>query len=151
VTNRARGCGPALTFSASLMQWVSLKPKLGVTCFWRLLILVGWPGRKPLSRAENPAVAFIRELKKQVRVGLLPRGEGQSAIPGRADAVHGTSRFNATEQDLVTVGLPERASLERGEADGSRTACLTWAGANRPEASGQGPWNASDLRTRQAL
>jgi hypothetical protein len=51
--------------------------------------LAGWPGRKPLSRAENPPIAFIGELKKQVRVGLVPRGEGQSAIPDRADAVHG--------------------------------------------------------------
>ena len=63
--------------------------------------MAGWPGRKPLSRAENAPVAFIRELKKQVRVSFVPRGEGQSAIPGRADVAHGISHLNATEQRFV--------------------------------------------------
>ena len=58
--------------------------------------MAGWPGRKPLSRAENAPVAFIRELKKQVRVSLVPRGEGQSAIPGRADVAHRISYLNGT-------------------------------------------------------
>jgi hypothetical protein len=106
--------------------------------------LAGWPGRKPLSRAENPPVAFICELKKQVRVGLVPRGEGQSAIPGRADVAHGISHLNATEQRFGSGRARlTRASLDRGEAAaGSLTACLTSADANRLGASGQGHWNA---------
>lgn len=40
--------------------------------------------------AEKPPIAFICELKKQVRNGLLLRGEGQSAVSDRAGAAHGT-------------------------------------------------------------
>jgi hypothetical protein len=56
------------------------------------------PRRTPLSRAENPPIAFICELKKQVRIGLVLLGEGQSAISDRAGAAHGTSNPNATER-----------------------------------------------------
>ena len=70
-----------------------------------------------MSRAENPPVAFICELKKQVRVGLVPRGEGQSAIPGRADVAHRISHLNDTGTMIwFRSGLPYRASLDRGEA-----------------------------------
>jgi hypothetical protein len=82
----------------SLNGWVPLKPHLGVSCFWRLLIFVKWPRRTPLSRAENPPIAFICELKKQVRIGLVLLGEGQSAISDRAGAAHGISNPNATER-----------------------------------------------------
>src|SRR5207344_3425618 len=64
----------------------------------RLLIFAGWPGRTPFSRTENPPIAFIRELKKQVRIGLVLRGEGQSTISDRAGAAHGISNPNATER-----------------------------------------------------
>ena len=53
---------------------------VGVSCFWRLLIFAGWPGRKPFSGAEKPPIAFIGELKKQGRLDLVLFGEGQSAI-----------------------------------------------------------------------
>jgi hypothetical protein len=72
--------------------------RVGVPCFWRLLIFAGWPRRTPLSRAENPPIAFVCELKKQVRIGLVLLGEGQSAISDRAGAAHGISNPNATEQ-----------------------------------------------------
>jgi hypothetical protein len=41
---------------------VPLKPYLGVSCFWGLHILVGWPRRNPFSGAEKPPIAFICEL-----------------------------------------------------------------------------------------
>ena len=77
---------------------VWLPPKSRVSCFWRLLIFAVWPGRKPFGRAENPPIAFICELKKQVRIGLVLLGEGQSAISDRAGAAHGISNPNATER-----------------------------------------------------
>jgi len=59
---------------------------------------------------ENPPIAFICELKKQVRVGLVPRGEGQSAIPDCADAVHGASNPNAAERGFkIWFGTPPLA------------------------------------------
>ena len=82
------------------IEWVPLKPELGVSCSWRLLIFAGWPRRTPFSRAENPPIAFIRELKKQVRNGLVLLGEGQSAISKCAGVAHGISNPNATEQDF---------------------------------------------------
>ena len=66
-----------------------LKPELGISRLWRRLILAGWPRRKPSSGAENPPVAFICELKKQVRDGLVLLGEGQSAISDRAGVPRG--------------------------------------------------------------
>jgi len=65
-------------------------------CHWWRLIFEGWPRRKPFSRAEKPPIAFIRELKKQVRVGPNPAGEGQFAISDRAKVAHGNSNPNAT-------------------------------------------------------
>ena len=107
-------------------MWVPLKPHAS---FWRLLIFAGWPGRTPFSRAENPPIAFIRELKKQVRIGLVLRGEGQSAISDRAGAAHGISNPNATERgfkyrkkDLV----PGRPRL------GSAPACRAIAATGPP-------------------
>ena len=70
----------------------------GVSCFWLLLIFAEWPRRTPFSGAEKPPIAFICELKKQVRNGLLLRSEGQSAISDRAGAAHGISNPNATER-----------------------------------------------------
>jgi hypothetical protein len=77
-----------------------------------------------LSRAENPPIAFVCELKKQIRNGLVLLGEGQFAISDRADAAQAIS--NATRIILKVMARPR----------------LTWADANRLEASGQGPWNA---------
>jgi hypothetical protein len=56
--------GAGLRSRAFLMGF-SLKPELGVACFWRLP--AGWPRRKPFGGAENPPIAFIHEVKKQVR------------------------------------------------------------------------------------
>ena len=56
-------------------------------------------GPKPFSGAEKPPIAFIRELKKQVRVVLVLRGEGESAISDRSGA-HGISNPNATKRGL---------------------------------------------------
>jgi hypothetical protein len=59
----------------------------------------------PFSRAENPPIAFICELKKQVRNGLVRLGEGQSAISDRADAAHGASQnHNATDRGNPAAG-----------------------------------------------
>jgi len=69
-----------------------------------------------MSRAENPPVAFIRELNKQVRVGLVPCGEGQSAIPGCADVAHGISLSTLSNKDLVPVGLPD-STFKRMQVD----------------------------------
>jgi hypothetical protein len=67
-----------------------LKLERGISRLWGLLIFAGWwPRRSPFGRAENPLIAFICKLKKQVRVGLVSRGEGQSAISGRAGVAHG--------------------------------------------------------------
>src|SRR5215471_17968934 len=67
-------------FSTFVIEWVPLKPELGVSCSWRLLIFAGWPRRTPFNRAENPLIAFICEPKKQVCNGLVLLGEGQFAI-----------------------------------------------------------------------
>ena len=90
------------TLSTSVIVWlVPLKPYPGISCFWRLLIFAGYSGgRKPFSRAEKPPIAFICELKKQVRAVLVLRGEGQSAISDRAGVAHGISNPNATERGL---------------------------------------------------
>ena len=82
--------------STSVIGWVPLKPHLGISCL--LLIFAGRPRRTPFSRAENPPITFICELKKQVRRGLVLRGEGQSAISDRAGAAHGNLNPNATER-----------------------------------------------------
>ena len=82
-------------FSTSVIVWiVPLKLYPGVSCFWWLLIFVGWPGRTPFSRAENPPIAFICELKKQVRLGRVLLGEDKPAISDRAGVVHGISNPN---------------------------------------------------------
>ena len=60
----------------------------------------GWPRRKPFSGAEKPPIAFIRDLKKQVRIGPLLRGEGKFAISDRAKAAHGISNPSATRRGL---------------------------------------------------
>ena len=83
------GGGPVWNRASTLII-VWLPPKSRVSCFWRLLIFAVWPGRKPFGRAENPPIAFICELKKQVRRGLVLRGEGQSAISDRAGVAHGS-------------------------------------------------------------
>ena len=95
--------------SASVIVWVGpLKPRLGVPCFWRLLVFAGWLRRTPFSGAEKPPVAFICEPKKQVRNSLVLRGEGQSAISDRPGVAHGhlksqrnITRIQLQENDLV--------------------------------------------------
>lgn len=91
-----------------------IKPVLGVSCFWRLLIFAEWPRRTPFSGAEKPPIAFICELKKQVRNGLLLRGEGQSAISDRAGAAHGISNPNETER-----GFKFRKKIGSGPSAGA--------------------------------
>jgi hypothetical protein len=69
---------------------------------WRLLLLVAahfcgtGRGRTPFSGAEKPPIAFICELKKQVRRGVVLPGEGQSAILDRSTVAHGIS--NPTQE-----------------------------------------------------
>ena len=46
------------------------------------------------SGAKKPAIAFICKLKKQVRLGLVLFGEGQSAISDRAGVAHLKSQRN---------------------------------------------------------
>ena len=46
---------------------------------------------------RRPPTAFIWELKKQVRLGLVLFGEGQSAISDRARVAHGISNPIATD------------------------------------------------------
>ena len=80
-----------------VIGWVvPLKPPPRVSCFWRLFIFAKWPGRTPFSGAEKPLIAFICELKKQVRRGLVLLGEGQFAISDRSGVAHGIS--NPTQQ-----------------------------------------------------
>jgi len=92
--------GPVSTL---VIEWVPLKPELGVSCFWRLLFFEGWPRRSPFSRAEDPPIAFIRELRKQLRIGLVLLGEGQSAISYRAGVARGhlKSQRNRTRISFV--------------------------------------------------
>jgi hypothetical protein len=88
----------------------------------------GWPRRTPLSRAENPPIAFVCELKKQVRIGLV-----QSAISDRAGAAHGISNPNATRIILRVMARPRPTSAD----------------ASRLEASVQDLWTSLDLDTQQ--
>jgi hypothetical protein len=80
----------AIGFQRRSLSGVPPKPCLGVSSFG-LLIFEGWPRRTPFSHAEKPPIAFICELKKQVRIGLDLRGGGQSAISDRAGIAHGIS------------------------------------------------------------
>jgi len=80
-----------------VIGWVvPLKPPPRVSSFWRLLIFARKPGRTPFRGAEKPLIAFICELKKQVRRGLVLLGKGQSAISDRPGVAHGIS--NPTQQ-----------------------------------------------------
>jgi hypothetical protein len=96
--NRPPRFMPGGAFSTLVIEGVPLKPELGVSCFWRLLIFAGWPRRTPFSGAEKPPITFICELEKQIRRGFVLLGEGQSAISDRAGAAHGISNPKATEQ-----------------------------------------------------
>ena len=69
-----------------------------------MVILEGWPSRKPFSRAEKPPIAFICELEKQVRIGPFLRGEGKFAISDCAKTAHGNSNPNATRAGSSTGG-----------------------------------------------
>ena len=89
---QGRDFGPAI-ISTLVVVGVPLKPHPGVS--WWLLIFAGWPRRTPFSGAKKPAITFICKLKKQVRLGLVLFGEGQSAISDRADVL--ISNPNATE------------------------------------------------------
>jgi hypothetical protein len=83
---------------------------------WRLLlwllIFAVRPGRKPFSGTENPPIAFICELTKQVSVGIVLRDEGQPAISDRAGVAPDVSNPNATEQRFGS-GTPALARLPR--------------------------------------
>jgi hypothetical protein len=59
-------------------------------------------GPKAIQPAENPPIAFICELKKQVRRSLILLGEGQSALSDRAGVAHGISNPNTTDEDSST-------------------------------------------------
>ena len=103
---------PGLEQVFNVGLWVPLKPPPRVSCFWRLLFSEGWPRRTPFSRAENPPIAFICKLKKQVRRGLVLRGEGQSAISDRAGVAHGVSTIGGLEDGSpVCLGVRRPAKL----------------------------------------
>jgi hypothetical protein len=85
--------------STLVVVWIPLKPNPTVS--WWLLIFVGWPRRTPFSGAEKPPIAFIGELKKQVRRGLILRGEGQSAISDRAGVAHGHLK---SQRNITSTG-----------------------------------------------
>jgi hypothetical protein len=53
-----------------------LKPELGVSCFWRLLVFADRQRQTPFSRAEIPPIAFVGEIKKQIRVRPDSDGKG---------------------------------------------------------------------------
>ncbi len=89
-------------FSTLVIVWVPHPPFLGVSCFWRLFIFAKWPGRTPFSGAEKPLIAFICELKKQVRRGLVLLGEGQFAISDRSGVAHGISNPTQQKDDSST-------------------------------------------------
>ena len=82
------------------------KPRLGVSCFWRLLVFAVWPGGKPFRGAEKPPIAFICQLKKQVRVGLVRCCEGEPAISERAGVGDGhlTSSADANRLEAICQG-----------------------------------------------
>jgi hypothetical protein len=75
-------------------------------------MLAGKPaGPKPLSGAKKPPIAFIGELEKQIRVGLVLRGEGQSAISDRAGVAHGIWTPNDRRTALKPVSPTPRVFL----------------------------------------
>ena len=82
----------------------SLPIKLGF-CIWWLLIFAGWSARKPFSSAENAAVAFICELEKQICLGLVLLGEGQSAISNRARVAHSISNPGTPDERLFVTNF----------------------------------------------
>ena len=98
------------------------KKRLGVSCFcfWRLLNCAGWPRRTPFGDAEESPIAFICELTKQVRFGLVVFGERKPAISDRTSVAHGhfksqrnITRIQAQEKDLV----PSPAGSGQGPRD----------------------------------
>jgi hypothetical protein len=112
---------PGGAFSTLVIEGVPLKPELGVSCFWRLLIFAGWPRRTPFSGAEKPPITFICELEKQIRRGFVLLGEGQSTISDRAGDAHRISNPKATEQGfrLCQQRQPE-AFREHAPSDDER-------------------------------
>src|SRR5215471_3039351 len=118
-------------FSTFVIEWVPLKPELGVSCSWRLLIFAGWPRRTPFNRAENPLIAFICEPKKQVSNGLVLLGEGQFAISRCAGVAHGISNPNATEQGfrLCQQRRPEAFREHAPSLTGAKSEKASFAGA----------------------
>jgi hypothetical protein len=71
---------------------------LASPAFWLLLIFAWWPF--PIGGAENPSIAFVCELKKQVRVGLL--SEARASLRYR-----GARTFFVVANSL-TGALPRR-------------------------------------------
>src|SRR5882672_9963238 len=107
-------------FSTLVIVWVPHPPFLGVSCFWRLFIFAKWPGRTPFSGAEKPLIAFICELKKQVRRGLVLLGEGQFAISDRSGVAHGISNPTQQKDDSTTgkrFGFGQRWRSRAGRPD----------------------------------
>jgi hypothetical protein len=93
-TNDRKGMPPTIACHQRLLfnvRHYGSKRKLGISSFWRLLGFEGRPRRMPYGRAESPSITFIREVKKELRNGLVRLGEGQSAISDCAAAAHGAS------------------------------------------------------------
>jgi len=110
----------AILLASNVGHWSGpLKPRVGVSCFRRLIIFKRWPRRKPYSRAEKPPIAFICELKKQGRIGPVLRGEGQFAISDCASAAQwhlksqrNKSRIKCWEKGLVPSRLASRLGAQ---------------------------------------
>jgi hypothetical protein len=91
------GWGPRFRPQSIVPVPIKPYPHLGLFRFLRLLIFaVKLVRKKPFRGAENSPIAFICDLKKQVRVGLVVLGQGKSAISDRAGVSHGIQIPNAT-------------------------------------------------------
>jgi hypothetical protein len=112
--------------STPVIAWVPLKPCLDVS------LLIFAPGRTPFGRAENPPIAFICELKKKVRRGLVLLGKGQSAISDRAGVAHGIPNPNATKHGFKyrkKILVPRRPT---GSGQRWRTGPVRFEGSAAP-------------------
>ena len=123
--SRASRCRSALS--------LPLKQEPGVFCLWPLLIFAGWQRRTPFSRAEDSPIAFICELKKQVRNGPVLLGESQLAISFRADAAHGASQIpsatpciarNSRTRQRAFMESPQGLRSHRGLTFALRSRCV---------------------------
>jgi hypothetical protein len=100
------------------IEWINRHP--GISCFWRLLIFERPPGRKPFRGAEHPPIIFICKLEKQVRIGPIVSGEGQSAISERPRTAHESQTpsqhgaGSSTEESFGSGRSPGSAARIRG-------------------------------------